>query len=562
MIPSAFQPLANHLWQSTLFAAAAGLLTLALRRNRAQTRHWLWLAASVKFLIPFSLLVDVGSHWGRNAASAIMPPSLSYVIEQASQPFTVPPPVATTQVTAEASVNWIPAVLCAFWAIGSAALIFSWLRQWRGLRAALREASPLDLEIGIEAMISPAFAEPGVFGVRRPILLLPAGITDRLTPPQLKAIVAHEQCHVRRRDNLATAIHMGVEALFWFHPLVWWLGARLMEERERACDEEVLLTGSEPQVYAEGILKICELYLESPLPCVSGVTGANLRKRIEEIVANRTGVRLSLAKKIALSVAGISAVAAPTIVGILNPPSSHAQSQAEFPPAAFEVSSIKPAAIWKAGGEGSKRAKIEYSPKSLSMWNVDLTDCVQWAYGVKFYQISGPGFSGSERYDILAKTESSVPVKQLRAMLQDLLEKRFHLRLHRETKLLPVYELVVAKGGPKLPAPKADNDVSPTHATESLPRVQDGSFVFQDASMTEFAARLSLLRGVDLPVIDRTDIKGVFDITLKSAAAAILQPDGPSVSTLVQEQLGLKLVSAKAPLEVIVIDHIGKPSEN
>ena len=202
MIPSAFQPLANHLWQSTLFAAAAGLLTLALRRNRAQTRHWLWLAASVKFLIPFSLLVDMGSHLGRNVAPETTPPSLSYVIEQASQPFTIPPPRVTAQVMAEAPVNWIPAVLCTFWAIGSAALIFSWWRQWRNLRTALREASPLDLKIGIEAMISPAFAEPGVFGVRRPILLLPAGITDRLTPPQLKAIVAHEQCHVRRRDNL------------------------------------------------------------------------------------------------------------------------------------------------------------------------------------------------------------------------------------------------------------------------------------------------------------------------------------------------------------------------
>ena len=91
---------------------------------------------------------------------------------------------------------------------------------------------------------------------------------DRLTPPQLKAIMAHELCHIRRRYHVATAIHMGVETLFWFHPLVWWLGARLMEERERAGDEEVLLAGSEPQVYAEGILKICGLYLESPLPFV------------------------------------------------------------------------------------------------------------------------------------------------------------------------------------------------------------------------------------------------------------------------------------------------------
>ena len=196
------------------------------------------------------------------------------------------------------------------------------------------------------------------------------------------------------------------------------------------------------------------------------------------------------------------------------------------------------------------------------MWNVDLPDCVQWAYGVKFYQISGPGFPRSERYDILGKTGSSVPVNQLRAMLQDLLEKRFQLRLHREMKMLPVYELVVAKGGPRLPVAKADPGLSPTHASESLPRVQDGSFVFEDASMAEFAAKLPLLRGVDLPVIDRTGIKGVFDITLKSAANAILQPDGPSVSTLVQEQLGLKLMPAKAPIQVIVIDQIAKPSEN
>lgn len=261
-----------------------------------------------------------------------------------------------------------------------------------------------------------------------------------------------------------------------------------------------------------------------------------------------------------LTVVTTAALALPIIAGIANAPLSGAQSQAVSHAAAFDVASVKPAAIWKPGGEGSKRSRIEYSPNSLSMWNVDLTGCVQWAYSVKFYQVSGPGFLNSERYDILAKTESSVPVTQLRAMLQDLLEKRFHLTLHRETKMLPVYDLVVAKGGPRLPAPKAD--LSPAHATESLPRVQDGSFVFQDASITEFAAKLSLLRGIDLPVFDQTGIKGVFDITLKSAADAILQPDGPSLFTLVQEQLGLRLVPAKAPVEVLVIDHVGKPSEN
>jgi beta-lactamase regulating signal transducer with metallopeptidase domain len=104
-------------------------------------------------------------------------------------------------------------------------------------------------------------------------MLLPEGIFDRLTVPQLKGVIAHELCHVHYRDNVIAAIHMFVETLFWFHPLVWWIGRRMVEERERACDEEVLRLGSEPRVYAEGILNVCKLYVESPLVCVAGITG-------------------------------------------------------------------------------------------------------------------------------------------------------------------------------------------------------------------------------------------------------------------------------------------------
>jgi len=113
----------------------------------------------------------------------------------------------------------------------------------------------------------------------------------------MESIVAHELCHVRRRDNLATVIHMAVEVVSWFHPLVWWLGARLMEERERACDEEVLRNGGEPRAYTEGILKICELYLASTLACVAGVTGGDLKRRIEAIMSNRAAHRLNYTKK-------------------------------------------------------------------------------------------------------------------------------------------------------------------------------------------------------------------------------------------------------------------------
>src|SRR4029434_1568121 len=87
----------------------------------------------------------------------------------------------------------------------------------------------------------------------------------------------------RRRDNLTAAMHMFVEAAFWFHPLVWWIGTRLVDARQRALDEEVVRLGNDPDVYAESILKTCHFFVESPLTCVPGVTGSNLKTRNESI---------------------------------------------------------------------------------------------------------------------------------------------------------------------------------------------------------------------------------------------------------------------------------------
>jgi uncharacterized protein (TIGR03435 family) len=92
--------------------------------------------------------------------------------------------------------------------------------------------------------------------------------------------------------------------------------------------------------------------------------------------------------------------------------------------------------------------------------------------------------------------------------------------------------------------------------------VADGSFVFTNVSMTDFAKQLTEPRGIDLPVIDHTGITGVYDITLKSAAKALLGPDGPSLLTLIHEQLGLKPVSARDFLDVIVVDHAEAPTAN
>jgi hypothetical protein len=109
---------------------------------------------------------------------------------------------------------------------------------------------------------------------------------------------------------------MLVEAVFWFHPLVWWLGTRLMRERERACDETVLELGSERTIYAESILKTCQFCITSPLALLSGVTGAQLKQRIVEIMTGDASRRLGLSTKLMLSSAAASVLLAPTLYGM------------------------------------------------------------------------------------------------------------------------------------------------------------------------------------------------------------------------------------------------------
>jgi beta-lactamase regulating signal transducer with metallopeptidase domain len=329
----------NHLWQSTIFAVAAGLLTLALRRNRAQVRYWLWLSASLKFFVPFALLTSLGSHvqWGAVTRTVAAPPAVRFAMEQIAQPFPDPVPLAPST----RNRDWFPIAIFPLWACGLLGVALIRFRGWLRVRAALRASTrlpdraqhqvqavrSLDIPAPVEIRSSPGLLEPGIVGVLRPVLLLPEGITRRLTPPQLEAVLAHELCHVRRRDNLTSAVHMMVEAAFWFHPLVWWIGARLVEERERACDEEVLRLGSELRVYAEAILNVCKLYVESPLACVSGVTGSNIKHRIEAIMTNRIVFRLTFGKKLALAVAGMAALAGPIFVGMMNAPGVLGQSR-------------------------------------------------------------------------------------------------------------------------------------------------------------------------------------------------------------------------------------------
>jgi beta-lactamase regulating signal transducer with metallopeptidase domain len=311
--------LTNHLWQSTIFAFAAGLVVAAFRKNRAHVRYWLWLTASLKFLVPFSFLMSLGSHleWAPVAKKIATQP-VSLTIVQLTQPF---PDTLLFVPSASRTTDWLPLVILGIWVCGFGVIALMRVKAWLRIRSVVRSSTVVEIPAAVEVRASAGLLEPGVVGLLRPVLLLPVGITERLTSPQLAAVLAHELCHVKRRDNLTAVMHMIVEAVFWFHPLVWWIGTRLLEERERACDEDVVRLGNEPQVYAQGILNVCKFYVESPLTCVSGVTGSNLKERVERILRSHFGEALGTWKKLLLTTAGITALTLPIVAGVLTLPS-------------------------------------------------------------------------------------------------------------------------------------------------------------------------------------------------------------------------------------------------
>jgi bla regulator protein BlaR1 len=596
--------LTNHLWQSTLFAVAAGLLTLAFRKNRAQVRYWLWFSASIKFFVPFSPLLSLGSEletWAP-AAKKIASETASFTIVQVAQPF---PDAASFVSSVPAGTNWTLLAILAVWLCGFAAIALTLFRAWLSVRAAVRSSSPLAIAAPVDVRSSPGLLEPGVVGLFRPVLLLPAGIVERLTPSELEAVLAHELCHIRRRDNLTSAIHMIVEAVFWFHPLVWWIGARLVEERELACDEEVLRLGSEPRVYAEGILNVCKLYVESPLRCVSGVTGSNLKRRVRTILTGRVPSGLNLAKKLTLATAAATALAVPVVVGLANAP-----LRAQSGPAAtarFEVASIKPCG---GGGPGTKMGLGGGFPNvspgrlntacALLAAPYPMAGLIQRAYGRLGMGVpltpgsalpvsGGPKWIYSDSYVINAKAPDRTSEKTMEGpMLQALLEDRFKLKVHRETRQLPVYALTVGKGGSKLQRAVEGSCVTPDYSIRPMPPLAPGkrycldmvggrngpnTTLKEDASTIDYICKLLGLM-LDRPVIDKTGIPGKYRVYLEFAvdqttpgaleftAPPSDEPPAPSIFTVVEQQLGLKLEATKGPREFLVIDRVERPSEN
>jgi beta-lactamase regulating signal transducer with metallopeptidase domain len=327
--------IAVHLWQSTLLLIAAWVLALACRRNAAAIRYWVWFAASAKFLVPLALLQQLGDYLGRSLPEPLpVNPSL---VDTANAMFVLP--VARSVGIADGMPSQIAAVVVAVWTLGAALLCLRWIAQWRSIRSMLASAPQIYLDLPAPVRITSGDLTTGVFGIFRPIVILPGQLMRALSAKQLNAVLAHEACHIRRRDNLTAAIHRCVEVIFWFYPPVWWIGANLLRERETACDESVIEEGHEPVIYAESILSACRLGVTAQFPGVAASTGGNLTQRLSSIMSEQRAQPISRARFAVLFVTAILVCFAPIAAGIA---SGAIREASDAGPVTFDAIVLKP----------------------------------------------------------------------------------------------------------------------------------------------------------------------------------------------------------------------------
>ena len=295
-----------HLWEAALFIGLLALGIQLLKRAPASTRYWFWLLAAVKLLVPSVLLVWLVSEIPGEAPALTSPPleqsnhgaltsAPARPVYEILQPLLLSPPPVAPPVSAVAH-NELYCALTLTWLSGFLFFVVRWakgsLSLARAVRTNHRSASSREAEIlkrvrsqlqlrqEVVILVSDKVTEAGLWGIWRPTVLLPEGAASRLSDEELEAVILHELLHVKRRDNLAAVLQKALFALLWFYPPVWLIDRKLFEERERACDEEVLRIRQSPETYISGILKVVRACVEQRLVGTSSIGGSSLKRRM------------------------------------------------------------------------------------------------------------------------------------------------------------------------------------------------------------------------------------------------------------------------------------------
>jgi uncharacterized protein (TIGR03435 family) len=222
---------------------------------------------------------------------------------------------------------------------------------------------------------------------------------------------------------------------------------------------------------------------------------------------------------------------------------------------AFEVASVRQ----RPEGPVSRIAGYSASGNRLTLEAYPAAALIREAFNLEPYELVAPSLPGDVYYDIAAKAPGSDPPSraELRRMLQTLLADRFNFRFHREPKEIPVYILTVAKGGPKFKPSAPDS----TRRFLGGVNGRNQTITATRYTVADLARSLGFV-GADRPVLDRTGLTGEYDFRLEATPRRDVELGDISVHTAVQEQLGLKLESQRAPIEVLVVDRFDKPSAN
>jgi uncharacterized protein (TIGR03435 family) len=596
--------LIHFLWQGLAIAVLYAVARRRLARAASPNARYLLACAALTAMLAAPLLT-----WGL-LRPADTNPDAAYRIQS------TPPAASTTGIaptaalptSVRAAVSGVKPSQFLLWVVMvwlAGALVF-WVRLAGGwvvaarMRSVLvRHAPPewqeilndlsawLGLSRPVRLLVSALVQVPTVVGWLRPVVLVPVGVLGGLPAEHLEMLLLHELAHIRRHDYLFNLLQSVAEALLFYHPAVWWVSGHIRSERELCCDAVAVSVNGDALTYAQALMEL-ESYRPAHVNAAVAANGGSLPDRIARLLGqSRPAVRTGLGPGV-LAVAILLLAAAYGLFG---------QSDAH---PAFAVASIKRNTSVSSDPTRQPMGVRMEPGGRLRAQNAPLTLLIQRAYGIQAFQVAGgPAWIDSPGYDIEAKPEDTTDRKQMLLMLQTLLAERFKLSLHRETRELPVYDLKVAKSGSKLPVSKEVNCMSmPSDGTPPIapnpgqalcgyvagPMGEWSTYAVlrlqgSKVHMADFISKLALVLG--RPVLDKTEFTRDFDLNLKFTADETTiglpgfggpgdpgghrlptDPNLPNIFAALQEQLGLKLASAKGPVEVLVVDHVERPTAN
>jgi uncharacterized protein (TIGR03435 family) len=565
----------DSLWQAALLVGLAWLILRFARRINAATRFVIWWAVlGVTLILPGAPhLIGMGREWLQPATIQVARPLYASV---APGTLTDIRPLVT--VAHRSATHW-PVYLAAVWGLillfRLAHLVRSFLHV-RGIKnRAFVSSQPLPaIRRSASLLLSSEIDSPIAVGFVRPAVILPASLPAQLSREEIDHVLLHETAHLVRWDDWTNLISRALGAALTLHPIAQWIMRHIELEREKACDEWVVARTKSAQPYARSLARLYELRFSDHRDALLGSgmfsNKSQFGERIEALL--RRGREFTARVSVARVAAGCAVLITLTAVASYLP---HWIAFAQVPRPSFDVASIK------RNTTGDNSADFSALPGGrLHVRNNAIANVIHNAYGIAGYQVIGaPDWvqSQSESYDIEAKGKDTAGEKDVMLMLQTLLADRFMMRAHFEPREMSAYILTIAKGGSKLSILNPE-DCVPFDSTKpdprSVPNVCGNSLTggargdvrwrATHISMPGVTQLLSaVLRG---PVIDRTGIKGTFDINLRWSGVDLApsdNPDAPPVfASAVRETLGLEWKSGRGAVDVLVVEHIERPSSN